>query len=223
MTELRVGAAGAGRWMSRRAWLLLAVAAAAGLVAGAAIQLVHRTHAATPPLPELHGQAVWAAGTRPAPGFALRDQSGVLVSLHALRGRTVLLTFLDSQCHSSCPIVGRQLGSVLRRLTPAARPVIVVVSVDPQGDTPTGIRHALAKWQLRGPWALHWVNGATRAQLAHVWSEYGVVVQPTSNDVVHSLALYLIDRRGDERTAYLFPFLPSFVQRDLARLAQPRA
>jgi protein SCO1/2 len=170
-------------------------------------------------LPALHGQAVWSAGARPAPGFALRDQSGTLVSLRALRGRTVLLTFLDSQCHSSCPIVGRQLGSVLRRLAPAARPVVVVVSVDQKGDTPSGIRHALAKWQLRGPWALHWVNGSTRAQLARVWKAYGVVVQPTSNDVVHSLALYLIDRRGDERTAYLFPFLPSFVQRDLAHIA----
>ena len=52
---------------------------------------------------------------------------------------------------------------------------------------------------------------------------YGVRVVPTTNDIVHSLALYLIDRRGDERTAYLFPFLQSFVQRDLARLARERA
>jgi hypothetical protein len=46
---------------------------------------------------------------------------------------------------------------------------------------------------------------------------------PTTNDVVHSLALYLIDRRGYERTAYLFPFLQGFVQRDLGRLAQELA
>jgi protein SCO1 len=223
MTELRIAAAGAGRWMSRRAWLLLAAAAAAGLVVGAAVQLAHPTQTAAPPLPELHGQAVWAAGARPAPDFALRDQSGTLVSLHALRGRTVLLTFLDSQCHSSCPIVGRQLGSVLRRLQPAERPVVVVVSVDQAGDSPAGIRHALAKWQLGGPWGLHWVNGSSRTQLARVWKAYGVVVQPASNDVVHSLALYLIDRRGNERTAYLFPFLPSFVQHDLTRLARRSA
>ena len=56
-----------------------------------------------------------------------------------------------------------------------------------------------------------------------MWRLYGVTVEPTSNDIVHSLALYLIDRRGDERTAYLFPFLQSFVQRDLARLARERA
>lgn len=223
MTELRAPATRAGRRPVKRASYLLAAAAAAGVVGGTMLQLLHRTHATAPPLPELHGQAVWPARSRPAPAFALRDQNGSLVSLRRLRGKTVLLAFLDSQCHSSCPIVGRQLGSVMRRLAPASRPVIVVVSVDPSGDTPHGIRHALAKWQLGGPWPVHWVNASRRAQLASVWKEYGVVVQPTTNDIVHSLALYLIDRRGDERTAYLFPFLQSFVQHDLTRLAQEQA
>jgi protein SCO1 len=174
-------------------------------------------------LPAFHGQGTWRRGERPAPDFALRDQNGALVSLRALRGKPVLLTFLDSQCTTRCPIEGRQLGSVLRRLPAAERPAIVVVSVDRAGDTPPGIRHALAKWQLAGPWTIHWLNAPSRARLAEVWRLYGVTVEPTSNDVVHSLALYLIDRRGDERTAYLFPFLQSFVQRDLARLARERA
>jgi protein SCO1/2 len=223
VTELPAPASGAARRSVGRGWYLLAAAAATGVVGGTMLQLLHRTPAAAPALPELHGQAVWPANARPAPGFALRDQNGALVSLHSLRGKTVLLAFLDSQCHSSCPIVGRQLGSVMRRLDAASRPVIVVVSVDPSGDTPHGIRHALAKWQLGGPWTVHWVNASARAQLARVWKEYGVVVQPTTNDIVHSLALYLIDRHGDERTAYLFPFLQSFVQHDLTRLAQERA
>ena len=34
--------------------------------------------------------------------------------------------------------------------------------------------------------------------------------------------VYLIDRRGDERTGYLFPFAPAFVQGDLAVLATER-
>ena len=219
MTELGVHAVRP----HRRVLPLIAAAAAAGIVGGVLYQLLQRPHAAAPAVPELNGQAVWAAGARPAPGFSLRDQNGSLVSLRGLHGRTVLLAFLDSQCHSSCPIVGRQLGSVLRRLPVADRPVTVVVSVDPKGDTPAGIHTALRKWRLDGAWTVHWVNAPTRAQLARVWKEYGVVVQPTTNDIVHSLALYLIDRRGDERTAYLYPFLQSFVQHDLARLAEERA
>ena len=133
-----------------------------------------------------------------------------------------MLTFLDSQCKSSCPIEGRQLGSVLRRLPAMERPTLVIVSVNHAGDTPAGIRRALAEWHLNGPWAVHWLNASTRAQLVSVWRSYGVRVIPKSNNVVHSLALYLIDRRGYERTAYLFPFLQGFVQRDLGRLAQER-
>jgi cytochrome oxidase Cu insertion factor (SCO1/SenC/PrrC family) len=174
-------------------------------------------------LPPFHGQGTWRRGERAAPDFALRDQSGALVSLRSLRGKPVLLTFLDSQCTTRCPIEGRQLGSVLRRLPAGDRPTIVVVSVDRTGDTPRGIRHALAKWHLAGPWTIHWLNAPSRARLAVVWRLYGIQVEPTSNDIVHSLALYLIDRRGDERTAYLFPFLQSFVQHDLARLARERA
>jgi protein SCO1 len=223
MTELGAPAARVRRRTRRPLLPVLVLAAAVGIVGGTLVQVLDRTHARPPALPALHGQAVWAAGERPAPNFALRDQHGARVSLRSLRGRTVLLTFLDSQCHSSCPIVGRQLGSVLRRLPAAARPALVVVSVDPKGDTHAGIAHALAKWGLAGGWTVHWVNASHRVQLERVWKQYGVVVQPTTHDIMHSLALYLIDRHGDERTAYLFPFLPAFVQHDLARLAKERA
>jgi hypothetical protein len=37
------------------------------------------------------------------------------------------------------------------------------------------------------------------------------------------MALYLIDRRGDERAGYLFPFLPNFVALDLRTLARERS
>ncbi|HEX7525396.1 MAG TPA: hypothetical protein VF327_03765, partial [Gaiellaceae bacterium] len=62
-------------------------------------------------LPALHGQATWAPGARPAPQFALRDQRGRVVSLSALRGRTVVLTFLDSLCRQACPVEGKLLAA----------------------------------------------------------------------------------------------------------------
>jgi cytochrome oxidase Cu insertion factor (SCO1/SenC/PrrC family) len=218
------GAAAGGETARLRAWprlgLGIAAVALAGIGGGALVRVVHdRGTAATPALPELHGQAAWAPGERPAPPFALRDQYGAPVSLRSLRGRPVLLTFLDSQCTSECPLAGRELGSILRRLPADKRPALVVVSVDPRGDTPAGIRHALTKWKLDGPWTVHWLNAPTRAALARVWKSYNVVVEPTTNDIMHSLALYLIDRNGDERTGYLFPFLQGFVQHDLLRLS----
>ena len=208
----------------RLAVTILLAAVVVGAGGGALIRVLtgSGTAAAKPSLPTLHGQAVWKAGARRAPNVSLRDQTGRVVTLASLRGSPVVLTFLDSQCKSSCPIEGRQLGSVLRRLPAMERPTLVIVSVNHTGDTPAGIRRALAEWHLNGPWAVHWLNASTRAQLVSVWRSYGVRVIPKSNDVVHSLALYLIDRRGYERTAYLFPFLQGFVQRDLGRLAQER-
>jgi len=203
---------------------LVGLAAAAGIASGFAF---HRLHAssgrpAAAALPAFHGQASWAAGRRAAPAIALRDQAGREVRLSALRGRPVLLTFMDSQCKAECPIQGRQLGAVLRGLPPADRPTLVVVGVNPTGDTPPSIRHAMRKWTLAGPWRWHWLRG-TRAQLERVWHAYGVTVEPSSGDIVHSLVLYLIDGNGWERTAYLYPFLPAFVQRDLARLGTQAA
>lgn len=209
-------------------WLVvLGIAALVGVACGFAFQRLHSRTVSQPRTaelgaPALHGQARWSSGERPAPAISLRDQNGAQISLAKLRGRPVLLTFMDSRCTSDCPIEGRQLGWVLRQLPAAQRPTLVVVGVDPTGDTPQSIRHAMRKWALAGPWRWHWLRG-TKAQLAPVWKEYGVTVDPRSGDIAHSLVLYLIDGSGDERTAYLYPFLPAFVRGDLAKLATERA
>jgi cytochrome oxidase Cu insertion factor (SCO1/SenC/PrrC family) len=203
---------------------LVALVLALGALGGAGIGLIVATVAgraqATPGLPELHGQASWTPGERRAPSFALRDQSGRRVSLAALR-RPVLLTFLDSRCHAQCPIEGSQLGMMLRRMAPVVRPTLLIVGVNPSGDTPPSIRHAMRKWRLAGPWPWHWLRGSER-ELQGVWRAYGIGVEPTTNDVTHGMALYLIDRRGFERAGYLFPFLPNFVALDLRTLAVER-
>jgi protein SCO1 len=173
-------------------------------------------------LPRLHGQASWAAGERRAPPFELRDQNGRAVSLPELRDRALLLTFLDSHCVEQCPIAGRQLATMLRRMPSDEWPTVLIVSVNPAGDTPASIRHALASWRLAGPWRLHWLRG-TESELAAVWRDYGITVHPTTKTVTHGLVLYLIDRRGFERTGYLFPFLPNFVALDLKTLRDEAA
>src|SRR5271157_3163766 len=52
----------------------------------------------------------------PAPGFSLTDQNGQTVSLASLRGKVVLMTFLDPVCTTDCPIIAqefKQTGQVL--------------------------------------------------------------------------------------------------------------
>jgi protein SCO1/2 len=157
--------------------------------------------------PKLRGDAVWAAGVRPAPGFALHDQNGHAVSLASLRGQALLLVFLDSKCRTFCPVVGRQLGDAQRRLgdTPVR---LVTISVD-GADSPASVRAAARHWRWTGPWT--WLMG-THAQLASAWRGYGITVKPTATDITHSMAVYLIDAKGDERAGFLPPLtLPDVI------------
>ncbi|HEY6961466.1 MAG TPA: SCO family protein [Gaiellaceae bacterium] len=168
-------------------------------------------------VPALHGTVTWPAGARPAPAIRLRDQRGSLVSLASLRGAPILLLFLDSHCRQACPIEGRLAAAAIRRLPQGLRARLVVVSVDPKGDTPASIAAAAAHWRL--PAGFEWLNGSAAA-LRRVWHAYDITVDPRSGDVVHSTALYVIGPSGYERAGFLLPFAPAFVADDLRALAR---
>jgi cytochrome oxidase Cu insertion factor (SCO1/SenC/PrrC family) len=196
---------------------IVAAAALAGTALGVGLHLVAAPPRPALALPELHGQATWAAGVRPAPNFTLRDQSGRAFTLASLRGHTVALAFLDSHCTQECPLAGRALALAEATLPAAQRPVFVAVSVNPT-DTPASVRAAAKAWGLSGVTTWHWVMADT-AGLSPVWGAYHIYVHPTKTDIVHTQALYLIDRRGFERSGYLWPYLPNFVALDLRTLA----
>ena len=199
----------------RLRWYALSVAGAAivGIMIGVAFHARLTGSAAATPVavPTLHGQATWGAGRRAAPAFALRDQRGRRVTLASLRGRTIALTFLDSRCKASCPIEGRMLASSVGQVG-GARPQLLVVSVDPAGDTPRSVARAALEWRL--PVDTIWLLG-THAQLKPVWDAYQITVDPLSGDIVHSTAVYLLDKRGYERAGFLMPFVPGLVADDL--------
>jgi cytochrome oxidase Cu insertion factor (SCO1/SenC/PrrC family) len=208
----------------RRQLVLLAIGIAgiAGIGIGVVAHLVTAGDSPAAFGSGFHGQASWGPEERRAPPFTLRDHRGAPVSLEAFAGTPVLLTFFDSECKEQCPIEGVQLATILRDLKPDERPTLLIVSVNPAGDTPASIRKAMAAWRLNGPWRSHWLRGTER-ELARVWRAYGIDVQPSTKTITHGLVLYLIDREGYQRTGYLFPFLPNFVALDVRLLARAPA
>jgi cytochrome oxidase Cu insertion factor (SCO1/SenC/PrrC family) len=168
----------------------------------------------------LDGQATWAAGTRPAPPInALVDQSGRPFALSALHGQTVALVFVDSHCNQQCPLEGRELAAAERALPARQRPILVAVSVNPL-DTPASVRKAAHAWGLASVSGWHWLMGS-RAKLAPVWRAYHIYVGAEVNgDIPHTEAVVLVDRRGYERSAYLYPFGERFVTHDLGVLGR---
>jgi protein SCO1/2 len=192
------------------------IAAAIGTVIGLLAALLrHGSESPAAQASFLKAQVTWAAGAKPSPPVALRDQSGQTVSLRSLHGHVVLLTFLDSKCKSACPIEGRALRNVLQRVR-ATGAVPVVVSVDPWADTPASARAFAAHAEWAGNW--HWLLGS-RAKLAPVWRAYDVGVKRTPGDILHTVVLYVIDPRGDLRAGYLFPFPARAVAETVQQLA----
>ena len=152
-------------------------------------------------------------GKTVAPEFVLNDAAGAPLSLAGLRGQTVLLTFLYTQCPDVCPALAGKLAAAYVRLGGARdRVTFVAVSVDPRGDTADSVtaftrEHGLA---ALGPhWRYLLGDGAS---LPPVWHAYGIGAEPhpqpaairpggTPEPVVidHEAAMYLIDSRGRER------------------------
>jgi cytochrome oxidase Cu insertion factor (SCO1/SenC/PrrC family) len=151
------------------------------------------------------------AGSRPAPDFTLRDQAGRALSLRSLRGRTVLVAFIDPVCRDYCPFEAKILNDVVARSPAKSRPAVVAVSVDPWNQTKADLVADREKWRLGPEW--RWGLGGY-AQLAPVWAKYAIGVQVqtktvagvTVHQVTHTEAVYVIDAKGDERALFIYPY-----------------
>ncbi len=93
-----------------------AVAALAIIVLGAAPMAAAAANRTADPILALAIEGGSTPMDLPAPGFTLTDQNGQPVTLASLRGKVVLMTFLDPVCTTDCPIIGaefKQAGVLL--------------------------------------------------------------------------------------------------------------
>ncbi|MGB0098324.1 MAG: SCO family protein [Solirubrobacteraceae bacterium] len=133
-----------------------------------------------------------------AADFSLVDQNGHRVSLSEYRGKVIILTFIHSLCHDTCPFMVEQIKGALNEL-PGEGPGVpaIGVSVAPAEDTVARRRAFLAKHELTG--RLAFVNGGISA-MRHVWHAYAI--EPVTPKIDHSTFVLLIDRRGFERVGF---------------------
>lgn len=134
---------------------------------------------------------------RAAPAFTLHDAAGHLVSLSALKGKVVVLSFFDAPCDDICPLLTRELGLARSELASshlAGRVDFVTVNTDPVqllGGEAGPARRALA------PVGGSFLTGSLHA-LDPVWSAYGITidVQKHSQAVTHNNLLYFVSPTG---------------------------
>jgi protein SCO1 len=130
-----------------------------------------------------------------APGFSLRDERGRRVTMSEYRGRPVIVTFLYSHCHDTCPIQAQQIKGALNDLghdLPA-----LAISVDPPGDTQRSVHRFNANQGVTG--RIRWVLGR-ESQLRPLWDGYHITSQTPQAE--HMARLVLVDKRGFQRIGY---------------------
>jgi protein SCO1 len=169
-----------------------------GVVALGAIVLAANGGGSEEPEPTA-GDNTFAGASMPeglfAPDFELRNQEGEQVSMRALRGRPVVVTFLYTHCEDSCPIQAQTVRGALDQLghdVPA-----LAIAVDPPNDTPQSARKFLAEQRVTG--RIDFVLGS-RADLRPVWRGFGVRPQRVTEE--HNARITLVDPRGIQRVGY---------------------
>jgi len=139
--------------------------------------------------------------SQPTRPFTLVEQNGRLLNLHDLRGKTIVLSFLDPVCTSDCPLIAQELRITDLALG-AERSKVIFVSVV---DNPIYRSRALVRSFDRqegldrlGNWQL--LTGPLPA-LRRVWGNYGIQVAVASAGamVAHNDLVYVIDPTGKIR------------------------
>lgn len=198
--------------ISIRRVLILIICA---VVAGGALTGLMTVRSAAP-APRLVGTLM----NRPAPLFTLRDQTGRLISLRAMRGHPVVVTFLSAACTTLCPVVAKTIARTVREMGPAGQDVrVLAISTAPEEDSPSSTRAFL---RAHGALSWHYLS-APRRVLAPIWREYYVYAAPANAPQAlkngHTSATYFLDTSGRERALMAGALPGADVLRDLQILA----
>src|SRR6266513_519123 len=163
---------------------IIVVPAAAALLIQALTSGSNASPAASGPPPRAYRGSEPPAGIR-LPAFTLRDYRGNVVRRSTLRGKVVLVTFLDTDCKTKCPIFASDIGAALRLLSRSERRQVVVLAltVNPARDTPASVRAFLRRRHALG---IDFLLG-TAKQMRPIWRAFHVVsAAETGNADVHS-------------------------------------
>ncbi|HUA42910.1 MAG TPA: SCO family protein [Streptosporangiaceae bacterium] len=141
-----------------------------------------------------------------APAFTLTDQDGRQVSLASLRGKVVLLTFLDPVCTSDCPLIAQEFREADQVLGASSRHVELVAIVANPVYLSTAYTRAFDSQEglSRVPNWLY-LTGSL-GQLQQAWKQYGIAAQilPAGGMVAHNDIAFVIDARGHTRAELNF-------------------
>ena len=189
---------------------LIIIAAAAGVLLAGAVLLSNRLRP--------HAYAGNALATPlPAYDFSLTGSDQKSYHLSDLHGKLVLLYFGYTACPDECPTTTAILERVIDQLGSRAGEVqVMMITVDPQKDTPPVLQAYFAKFGGR-------ILGLTGdpGAITQTAKHYGVFFQKQAAvdgtySIQHTLLLELIDRQGNIRLMYPYNTPAESITADVA-------
>jgi len=149
--------------------------------------------------------------------FHLVDQTGAEVTLHGLRGKAVLLSFIYTNCPEACPLTTAYYLELQRQFAAEldqGKLSLVLITTDPDHDTPRRLKEYT---DARGGRWLFLSGDAPSLQAT--WDGYGIFREARAGlkEVViyHSYKTALIDRQGMVRYVYQGVWSSQDVSRDI--------
>jgi len=169
----------------------------AGTVWG--VRLFTKAHSQTPAKQVNTAIGGFPLKGRPAPDFKLTNQFNQPVSLSSLRGREVVLSFIDPRCTTICPLTAEILYNAKTQLGLASSKQIVLVAVNT--NTAATSVAAVQEWSIKHGMLHQWsfLTGSVK-QLQAVYHNYEVYDQMnTDGSNVHDAITFIIDASGHEQ------------------------
>ncbi len=155
------------------------------------MMLVLAVLAAEAPKSVLSLQTTWAT------------EAGEKVSLASMKGHWYVLTFVYTSCAGSCPLTTRKLKRLDDALQKAGKPLdLVVVSLDPEHDTPDALLAYRKRYQLEG--AKRWrllVGDAAQVRTLTMLLEFKYTKNPESGVILHDNTVFLVAPDGTVKTS----------------------
>ncbi|MGH3170440.1 MAG: SCO family protein [Trebonia sp.] len=137
----------------------------------------------------------------PAANFTLTSQDGRQVSLSSLRGKVVLLTFLDPVCNVDCPLIAQEMRSADTILGAKANDTeLVAVVANPTYYSTAYTKTFTSQENLSQVPNWLYLTGSL-SQLKTVWHDYGIEVEnlPAGAMVAHNDLAFVISADGTVR------------------------
>lgn len=140
------------------------------------------------------------SGTKLGQQWKLTDMNGQARDQSSFAGKVQLVFFGFAQCPDICPTSLSELSEVMKLLGPDAdRVQVLLVTVDPERDTPEILRKYLSAFDPRFL-GLTGTPEQVRLAASSFKAFYSKVSRPGGDYTMdHSASFYLLDRKGEAR------------------------